>query len=310
MWGKKQKMSKGLDFRHFYTVLWTDHVARVILETLATLNGRFRLEQREMAIAWRSQTTGEEGWNRSQVFHHWQEALAYLRKDCMNINFGAIFGAAARERPPQEGPRFWERKHTFHQGAGTPRGEMVLDIDLDQKVYDRSTVCACGEKRQACIRCWTTFMVPAQRVMNALLPRLGFKHWFAVFSGRRGLHYWLCDAEVIQMTREQRHRLVATLTSVPTLHSEWGREVRALLGGSNDDLSVYYPKIDAPVATDATHLHGIPLTLHPDTQVFRRVIPRGDLFDFATQRLTIEQVTPTLMKQQTELLLSMFLAEE
>lgn len=292
---------KGRIFRRFYTVLWTDEIAAVVLGTLGTLGGRFSLAQREIAIAWQSQSTGEDGWNRAQVFGTWKEALAYLRRDCLNVNFGAIYATPQRGvSEEEEGPRDWQRQHTFKHGAATPRGEIVLDIDLDHRSYDRSRVCECGERRQACSKCWAVFMVPAQRVMNALMERLGFQRWFAVFSGRRGLHYWLCDDQVIQMTAAQRKLFVETINTPPKMQSEWGREVAQILGQGS--MEIFYPKIDVPVGADATHLHGVPLTLHPETQVFRWVVPRGELFDFDKGRLTVDDLTPDIMRGQRELL--------
>lgn len=153
-------------------------------------------------------------------------------------------------------------------------------------------------------------MVPAQQVMNALMRRLGMKRWFVVFSGRRGLHYWLCDDCVINMTKEQRKLFVETLAKPPTIHSDWGREVAQLLQPFDGTVEVLYPKIDIPVGADATHLHGIPLTLHPDTGVFRWVLKRGELFDFENQRLEIDYLTHDIMKQQREILLQQFNNEE
>lgn len=294
---------KGRVTHRFYTVFWTDEIAEAILHTLATLNGKFPLEQREIAIAWRNYSTGVEGWNRSQVFRTWQEALAYLRKDCVNINLGALFGPP----PPlsstnkEEGPRYWQREHVFKNGAGIARGEIVLDIDLADPPYNRSGVCDCRQERKACVRCWKAFMVPAQQVMNALMRRLGMKRWFVVFSGRRGLHYWLCDDQVVQMSKTQRKLFVETLAKPPTIHSEWGREVAQIL--QPQSIEALYPKIDIPVGADATHLHGIPLTLHPETQVFRTVLNRGEIFDFEQQRKTIDDLTPAFMNQQKMLLI-------
>jgi hypothetical protein len=297
---KMQSQVKGQILKNFYRVAWTPEVAAAVLGTLATLCNRFRLEQREIAIAWRNASTNAEGWNRSRVFKTWQEALTSLRQDCLNVNFGALFGSNATTLSEKEGPRYWERQHTFKEGAGTPRGEVVLDIDLDYRSYDRSAVCECGEQRQVCDKCWNRFMVPAQKVMNALMERMGFCKWFAVFSGRRGLHYWICDDQVVNMTAQQRHLFVTALNTPPTIYSDWGREVAQLTGGSVD---VLYPKIDVPVGADATHLHGVPLTLHPDTLVFRRVLKRGEIF-LLDQRWTVDQLTPDIMKAQTSLLLA------
>lgn len=312
---------KGREFRFFYEKLWNDPVAAIILGALGTMCGRYEYWQREYAIGW------SQGWNRRALFHHWRDVLRALRRDCVNINFGGIFSILPPElerpnltvnaydlaaRPPapllidgeDKGPRYWERKCVWRNNVGTPAGaELVIDIDLDDQKpdtqYNRQGICDCaGAKRSACHVCWNTFMNPAQAAMEVILAHLGIQHWFAVFSGRRGLHYWLLDDWILRMTNGERTAFMEILAKPPTFHSDLGRALLDVLAPYFDATPVLvsrgatlpkydaimrelYPRLDVPVGADASHLHGVPLTLHPETRCLR--IPLESVRDEATR---------------------------
>lgn len=311
---------EGHEFQHFYRVLFSDRVACVVLGALGTLMGEFEYWQREYAFGW-----GEGRWNRSNVCHHWREALRLLRRDgCNAINMGGMFsrlggqmggpqaalspydlaaapvgpaGAAGSKAP---GPRDWERK-VFHDGCGTPAGgEMVIDVDLDDQLvgmYNRKGICECaGKKRTVCEVCWHLFMDPAQVAMEFLLAHHGIRKYIMYFSGRRGFHCMILEPWVIHMTNDERARLMHVLNTPPIPQSELGRAMYDLLApyveahpvlksrclpspGPGATGLTYegvmrelYPKMDVPVGADASHLHGVPLTLHPETRVLRIII--------------------------------------
>lgn len=310
--------------RVFYKSFWGPEVTYVMFHLLGTLGGRFSLAQRELAFAWRNDQSGAEGWNRHKLCRTWQEAARTLQESGLNVNFGAIFCAPPSNREWGKGEsRDWERFRVIKalplaagaeprvstlmaDAVGTPRGELVFDIDLDQRVYDRTGICDCGTQRKACAKCWFAFMDPAQMIMTALMEHLGVDRWFAYFTGRRGLAYCVCSEQVIQMTNLQRAQFVNSLAEPPTRHSDWGRYVFDLVRphfqghpvlrtrvGPDGDLyaavmAQLWPKIDTAVGEDASHLHSVPCTLHPDTAVYRMPLDRTRLFDFENERWTLD----------------------
>ncbi|KAI9179454.1 p48 polypeptide of DNA primase [Blastocladiella emersonii ATCC 22665] len=117
----------------------------------------------------------------------------------VKIDVGAVYAV-----PPK-------KKKMVQPGAFVPlEKELVVDIDMTD--YDDLRTCCTGG--DVCRRCWP-LMAAAQRVLDAALRQdFGFKHILWVYSGRRGIHGWVCDAAARALSNEARTAIVKYLDLV------------------------------------------------------------------------------------------------
>lgn len=126
---------------------------------------------------------GEETYIRYQSFKDQKELEAAVRKRNPNkIDIGAVFSHPPKDRETLQGSL--ERKLVPSQR------ELVFDVDLTD--YDAVRKCGCSSA-DICLKCWK-MMGMAMKVMDTgLREDFGFQNiaWF--YSGRRGVHAWVCD---------------------------------------------------------------------------------------------------------------------
>ncbi|MBX9636393.1 MAG: hypothetical protein K2Q45_02440 [Nitrosomonas sp.] len=290
---------KQKQIKKFYSIFF-HHVKDTLLYRLATHNGRFRLWQRE--ICPRQDLRNYVFYETQQVFDviafkvYDMTALQfgpifpmthYLKPSADSVN---TYDPRMQpiSAPPLDNlemnldtakPRQYERK-CFKEGLLQPQGEVVIDVDMDPDFHDRSLMCDCGKQRKVCDICWSIFMDSALLVLNYMLDFCELKARFTVFSGRRGFHIWILDKRSFEWSSEQRASFIDRLQR-PVPGSAMYKGAKQLLQplyekyksklvvpegvDAKEACMVLFPCMDRAVTADATHLHKLPLTLHPES---------------------------------------------
>lgn len=98
--------------------------------------------------------------------------------------------------------------------------ELCFDIDLT----DYDDIRTCCDKATICSKCWR-FMTMAIKVVDvALRDDFGFRHIMWVYSGRRGVHAWVCDKKVRSLD-DQKRRAIAGYLEVIKGGAQSGKKV-------------------------------------------------------------------------------------
>lgn len=122
-------------------------------------------------------TLEDDVYLRFQSFPDQKDLEKALRdKNPHKIDIGAVYN---------HNPKLHHHESTF-----APRErELVFDIDMTD--YDDVRTCCKGA--DICSSCWL-FVILAMRILDRILrDDFGFNHILWVYSGRRGVHCWVCD---------------------------------------------------------------------------------------------------------------------
>jgi DNA primase small subunit len=110
------------------------------------------------------------------------------------IDLGPVFNVDPQKRAAYSGAT----------GAGsvfTPvEREFVMDIDMT----DYDDVRTCCSAANICGKCWPLMTVAVKVIDAGLREDFGFEHLLWVYSGRRGIHCWVCDDRARKMSNESR----------------------------------------------------------------------------------------------------------
>ncbi|KAL2130586.1 hypothetical protein VTI74DRAFT_6213 [Chaetomium olivicolor] len=118
-----------------------------------------------------------------------------FRKDVLRlmprrIEIGPVYTADPRDRK------------TFRSSTAFQPLAKELCFDIDLTDYD--DIRTCCDKANICKKCWK-FTTMAIKVMDtALRDDFGYHHILWVYSGRRGVHAWVCDKKARALDDQQR----------------------------------------------------------------------------------------------------------
>jgi DNA primase catalytic subunit len=156
---------------------------------------------------------GDEIYIRYQSYSTLNEFKLAIQKRCpIKIDIGALFS-----HPPTQ-------KHTLASSSGSTTStfqplerELVFDIDLTD--YDDVRNCGC-QNANICSICWKYMYMAMNCITTSLREDFDFQHMQWFYSGRRGIHCWVCDPTAKSLT-DQGRTAIANYLTVRNVSSFW-----------------------------------------------------------------------------------------
>jgi hypothetical protein len=220
------------------------------------------MDQLELVPRWKGDD-GEDIFSRYNIFRKPNDLFAYCKiKYPRTMQMGAVFPVLYPEIEDGKVSRETDRQ-LIKDGVTSFKRPFVVDIDMDEKYYDRSGICACLGA-DMCAVCWDVCMHSARLIVDYLLRNVfKLRRIMHFWSGRRGIHIWCFDERAFEWTKAERVNVLAVLKRRDLCVHLLPEHLRQLL----------WPQFDEQVTTDPQHCTGLPLGPHHSTGAIRIMLP-------------------------------------
>jgi len=182
----------AFDFRYLLKTYWGSlFPAKHICEMLAPSGENLALREFSYEI---EIGNGETTYSRYNTYANVKEFLEGLQRECpRRIDLGAVFSQQPKDKVLVANKR-----------AVPLEKELVFDIDIS----DYDDVRSCCKGADTCGKCWPLMNIAIKVVDRILREDFGFEIILWVYSGRRGVHCWVCDPRARKLSVEERSAVV------------------------------------------------------------------------------------------------------
>eukprot|EP01135_Chromosphaera_perkinsii_P011872 Nk52_evm1s2524 gene=Nk52_evmTU1s2524 len=176
---------------------------------------------------------------RYQSFSDMEDMQRCIVKQCpYKIDIGAIYSSKPKENKSVKASAFVPLEK-----------ELVFDIDMT----DYDDIRTCCSDAVICNKCWPFMNIAVKIIDFALREDFGFKHLLWVYSGRRGVHCWVCDSRARSLTQEARSAIAdyLSLVSGSDSHSKkvslYGNSIHPSIRRALEIVTPYFEEFVLPV---------------------------------------------------------------